>query len=85
MPRFRTLTDTYSYLKKLDAETAITPNALRRMVISGNIPCMRMGRKYLIDIDVLFESLKVTRPEDVLPGYKNPLQIVPNNRKIKRA
>ena len=76
MPRLRTLTETYNYIKEQDSETAITPNALRRMVVSGQIPCVKAGKKYLIDLDVLFEYLKGTKPEDVLPGYKNPLKIV---------
>ena len=70
MPRIRTLSETYGHIKQMDAETAITPNALRRMVVSGQIPYTKAGKKYLIDIDVLFEYLKGTRPEQVLPGYK---------------
>ena len=76
MPRLRTLTETYNYIKEQDSETAITPNALRRMVVSGQIPCVKAGKKYLIDLDVLFEYLKGTKPEDVLPGYKNPLKVI---------
>ena len=72
MSKIRTLTEAYKYIKELDSETAITPHALRRMVISGHIPCIKAGKKYLIDLDVLFEYLKGTRPEDALPGYKNP-------------
>jgi hypothetical protein len=78
MSRLRTLTETYNYIKEMDAETAITPNALRRMVVSGQIPCVKVGKKYLIDLDVLFEFLKGTRPEDVLVGYKNPLKKLGN-------
>lgn len=74
MSRIRTLSETYRFIKEMDAETAITPNALRRMAVSGQIPCVKAGKKYLIDIDVLLEYLKGTRPEDVLPGYKNPLK-----------
>lgn len=74
MSRLRTLTETYKHIKDMDTETAVTPNALRRMVVSGQIPCVKVGKKYLIDLDVLFEFLKGTRPEDVLPGYKNPLR-----------
>ena len=75
MPRLRTLTETYAYIKEMDADTAVTPNALRRMVVSGKIPCVRAGKKYLIDLDILFEYLRGTRPEDVLPDYKNPIKI----------
>ena len=62
MPRFRTLTKTYDYLKTLDAETAITPYALRRMVLIGHIPIVKIGKKYLIDIDSLNDQLKEIRP-----------------------
>lgn len=73
MPRIRTLTEAYNHIKEMDPETAVTPHALRRMIVSGKIPCTKAGKKYLIDLDVLFEYLKGTKPEDVLPGYKNPL------------
>jgi len=76
MPRIRTLAETYQYIKEQDKETAITQNALRRMVVSGQIPCVKAGKKYLIDLDVVFEYLKGTRPEDVLPGYKNPIKVI---------
>lgn len=73
MPRIRSLTEAYNYIKEMDPGTAITPHALRRMVVSGKVPSTKAGKKYLIDMDVLFEFLKGTKPEDVLPGYKNPL------------
>jgi hypothetical protein len=46
------------------------------MVVSGQIHCIKVGKKYLIDIDMLFEFFKGTKPEDVLPNYKNPLKVV---------
>lgn len=76
MSRIRTLAETYQYIKEMDKDTAITQNALRRMVVSGQIPCVKAGKKYLIDLDVLFEYLKGTRPENVLPGYKNPIKVM---------
>jgi hypothetical protein len=73
MPKIRTLTEAYNYIKEADPGTAITSHALRRMVVSGKVPSTKAGKKYLIDMDVLFDYLKGTKPEDVLPGYKNPL------------
>ena len=73
MVKLRTLNETYKYIKELDTDTSITANALRRMVVSGKVPCVRVGKKYLIDLDELFDYLKGTKPEDVLPGYVNPL------------
>ena len=85
MPRFRTLTKTYDHLKTLDSETAVTPYALRRMVISGHIPSIKVGKKYLIDIDLLNDYLKEIRPEDVMPGYEPQIRLVQNNYRVKQA
>ena len=73
MSRIRTLTEAYKSIKDDDQQTAVTPNALRRMVISGQVPCTKAGKKYLIDLDVLLEYLRGTKPEEVLPNYKNTL------------
>jgi hypothetical protein len=85
MPRLRTLTETYAHLKIMDSETAITPNALRRMVVSGQVPCVKIGKKYLIDLDTLENFLKGTRPENVLPNYKPPIKIIQNEYRMRRA
>ena len=74
MPRLRTLSETISYLKEQDPKTAITANALRCMVVSGKVPYIKAGKKYLIDLDILFEYLKGIKPEDVLPNYTSPLR-----------
>jgi len=74
MVRLRTLNQVYDCVKETDPDSALTANALRRMVIGAHIPYVKVGKKYLIDLDVLFEYLKGTRPEDVLPGYVDRLK-----------
>lgn len=64
MLRIRTLSETLQHIKDLDPDTAITANALRRMVVSGQVPSIKAGKKYLIDLDVLFDFLKGDKPED---------------------
>lgn len=46
-----------SEIKAVDPHTALTERALRRMVAEGTIPAVRVGRKYLINMDVLFTYL----------------------------
>ncbi len=53
MAKYRTIQQAFESIKALDANTAITYHALRRMVVSGQMPSMRVGKKYLIDLDVL--------------------------------
>jgi len=77
MTRIRTLTQAYTALKEMDAQTAVTPNALRRMVISGQIPCTKAGKKYLIDLDVLLEYLKGTKPNEAPPDLNNGFKTSP--------
>ena len=85
MPRLRTLTETYAYLKAMDSETAITQNALRLMVISGQIPCVKIGKKYLIDLDFLEVFFKGSKQKKALPDYQYPISIVQNEYRMRRA
>jgi len=78
MTRIRTLAQAHSALKEMDAKTAVTPNALRRMVISGQIPYTKAGKKYLIDLDVLLEYLKGSKPaqaaQEITNSFKSSLK-----------
>ena len=72
MPRMRTIDKAFAWLQESDPETAFTKTALRRAVISGEIPCVRIGSKYLIDLDVLSEFLRGSTPQPVTaaPGIR---------------
>jgi hypothetical protein len=79
MTRMRTLTETLNHIKEIDPGTAVTANALRRMVICGQVPSIKAGKKYLIDLDTLFEYLKGVKPEEVLPEYVDPSWMASNS------
>ena len=51
--RMRTIGEAAAWLRENDPETAFTPTALRRLVISGTLPSVRIGSKYLINLDTL--------------------------------
>lgn len=53
LPRMRTLAEASAWLREQDPETALTPTALRRLVVTGQVPSVRVGQKYLINLDVL--------------------------------
>lgn len=61
-PRMRTIPKAYEEVKRADPNTSLTLRALRRMVNSGEIPCVMVGAKRLVDLDLLF---------DFLSGYNN--------------
>ena len=51
--RMRTINEAAKWVKETDPHTALTPTAIRRLVISGAIPSRRAGTKYLINLDTL--------------------------------
>ena len=63
MPRMRTIDQVADWLRKTDPDTALTKTALRRLVTTGQLPSVRIGQKYLLDLDTLTEYLKGSLPE----------------------
>lgn len=60
MPQVRTIEQAYLWLKERDADTAITKTALRRLVTTGQLPAVRVGSKYLVNLEVLEAFLSGT-------------------------
>ena len=58
MSRMRGLEDGFKEIKEADPGTALTKTALRRLVTSGEIPSVRIGTKYLFDLDVVERYLR---------------------------
>ncbi len=65
LPRMRTIDQTAAWLQQCDPETAFTKTALRRLVVSGKLPCVRVGQKYLINLDTLEDYLQGSSPEPI--------------------
>ena len=70
MPRMRTIDQASAWLHEIDPECAFTKTALRRLVVSGQFPSVRIGTKYLIDLDALADFLRGSIPE-VAPVAKD--------------
>lgn len=49
--RMRTIDQAAAYLKQTDPETALTKTAIRRVVISGELPSVRVGNKFLLSLE----------------------------------
>jgi len=57
-------------LKASDPNTALTEKALRRLVTEGTIPSIKIGRKYLVNMNVLAAYLSGNiQPKAVADGY----------------
>lgn len=57
LPRMRTISDAAAWLQQADPETAFTKTALRRLVVTGQLPSVRVGNKYLLNLDALEDFL----------------------------
>jgi len=53
MPRMRTIHEAAKHIKATDPATALTETAIRRLVVTGELPSVRIGTKFLLDVDIL--------------------------------
>lgn len=58
MSRIRSIEEGFKEIKTNDPGTALTKTALRRLVTTGEIPSVRIGAKYLFDLDVVERYLR---------------------------
>lgn len=54
----RTIDACFDEIKRQDPDTALTRTALRRLVTSGAIPSVRIGRKFLVNTDNVWGFLR---------------------------
>ena len=76
MARMRTQSQAFEWLKSHDPDTALTKTALRRLIITGAVPSVRVGQKYLISLEAL---------EDYLYGANTALEPVPTHHGIREV
>ena len=62
MLRMRTITEAAAEIKKVDPNTAVTPYAIKQMVLSGEIPHIKAGKKRLVNMDILESYLSGGMP-----------------------
>ena len=57
-PRMRTAPGALEIIKEQDPGTEITLHYLRRLIKTGAIPSVSVGRKKLVNVDLLLDYLK---------------------------
>ena len=80
MARMRTIGEAIAAIRESDPQTAFTQNALRHMIKNGEVPSVRVGTKYLVNLDILFSYLnnQEVKPARIL----SPSGIRPVKEKI---
>ena len=56
--RMRGIEEGFKEIKLNDPGTALTKTALRRLVTTGEIPSVKIGTKYLFDLDMVERYLR---------------------------
>lgn len=71
LPRMRTVTQAYAELIAIDPNTCISQNAIRQLVNTGVIPSLSIGRRKLLNLDILIEKLNdpLTLQDEVAHAY----------------
>ena len=57
IPRMRTIKEAAAEIKSIDSGTAVTEYHIRQLALSGVLPRVKAGKKYLINLDTLIEYL----------------------------
>ena len=73
MRQMRTIDEAAAFMRRTDPHTAVT---------SGQIPSVRVGTKYLIDLGVLDEFFggQTAKEQTIQSGTIRPLAVVPGGR-----
>lgn len=59
--RIRTIRAAHQEVKAADPGTCITETAIRNLVVTGRVPSIKHGRKYLISMDDLYAYFEAER------------------------
>lgn len=77
MDRMRTLNETYTEICKMDPNTSVSKNAIRRLALTGRIKSVMAGNRRLINLDSLIDYLGYMRSQDAKPETKGVIRKVP--------
>ena len=58
IPRMRTISAAIREIKELDPNSCFTEHALRKTILTKHIPTVMAGKKYLVDMDVVYAYLE---------------------------
>lgn len=64
MNRLRTIKDAAAFFKSVDPQTGLTEYAIRTLLRTGKVPCIRVGTKYLVAIEALEAYLSPEQPAE---------------------
>lgn len=68
-PRMRTINEAAEELRTADPHTAVTAHLIRQLILTGKVPAVKAGKKYLLNLDTLQAYLEnPTEPTTIVYG-----------------
>ena len=80
LPRMRTIPEAVAEIKTADPGTALTVHAVRQMIKAGELPHVRAGQKYLVNLDTLIDHLSNPQPAPEREKY-GAIRAIPERRR----
>lgn len=81
VPRMRTIDKAYEYVLENDPDTQLSKNAFRKLVLSREIPSVNVGRKKLVNLDLVDRYLSCG-VEQLEPTPTTPTTVIPENTRL---
>lgn len=81
VPRMRTIDKAYEYVLENDPDTQLSKNAFRKLVLSREIPSVNVGRKKLVNLDLVDRYLSCG-VEQSKPTPTTPTTVIPENTRL---
>lgn len=84
MPRMRTASKVLEIIKEQDPDTEVTLHYIRQIIKTGAVPCVTVGRKKLVDADLLIQRIA----EGAVPAMSaspEPGGVIPIAPRVRRV
>lgn len=84
MPRMRTASKVLEIIKEQDPDTEVTLHYIRQIIKTGAVPCVTVGRKKLVDADLLIQRIAegAVPAMSALPEPGGVIPIAPRVRRV---
>lgn len=74
--QMRTIDQVAQFILDKDPETALTKTAIRRLVVTGAIPSVKVGQKYLVSLEAVDNYLAgATSSARAVGGAIRPVEV----------
>lgn len=85
MARMRTAGKVLEIIKEEDPDTEVTLHYIRQLIKTGTVPCVTVGRKKLVDADLLIQRIAEGSVPAMTAAPPGGSEIVPLRPRVRRV